>query len=510
MWCVTLSHRDPERAAPDTAQGAHALTGDDLSVDHFLRRHSGLGSDPSRPPTALQPHWYMKVREFLQESCRVLVVGAGGLGCELLKDLALSGFGSIDVIDMDTIDVSNLNRQFLFRMQDVGKAKAEVAAERVMQRVSSVNVTPHFCRIEDKDPEFYRAFQIIVLGLDSLEARGWINSVVCSFLDLKSAQPPLSLCQCLTQFRHSAHSPASAASAPRPEYSNEGELDLASVTPMVDGGTEGFRGHARVILPGITPCFHCTLWLFPPQVTYPLCTLAETPRSPAHCIEYAHLILWGQERADTQFEADDPEHMKWVYDKALRRAELFGITGVTYSLTQATAPPHPYWLLVVQAFGTLGVVKNIIPAIASSNAIIAATCALETLKTATMCSAGMDNYMMYVGSQGVYTHTVSYEKDAACIICSPSIPLHVPLSLTLQELIQKLVSLPRFSGMLAQPSVSHRGTNLYMQQPQVLEQMTRENLGRPLVELMGGQGGILNVNDKKLMGVLRFQISFDT
>ncbi|RVX21659.1 NEDD8-activating enzyme E1 catalytic subunit [Vitis vinifera] len=68
------------------------------------------------------------------------------------------------------------------RLQDVGKPKAEVAAKRVMERVSGVNIVPHFCRIEDKDIEFYNHFNIIALGLDSIEARSYINAVACSFL----------------------------------------------------------------------------------------------------------------------------------------------------------------------------------------------------------------------------------------------------------------------------------------------------------------------------------------
>ena len=69
-----------------------------------------------------------------------MCVGAGGIGCELLKDLALSGFRQVQVIDLDTIDVSNLNRQLLFRSQHVGNAKCIVACEVATSMVPPLSI----------------------------------------------------------------------------------------------------------------------------------------------------------------------------------------------------------------------------------------------------------------------------------------------------------------------------------------------------------------------------------
>ena len=91
-----------------------------------------------------------------------------------------------------------------------------------------------------------------------------------------------------------------------------------------------------------------------PKVNY--CTIANKPRTPEHCIQYVLEKQWEEERPNEVKDNDNLEHLDWIYQKALARAKEFNIEGVTPMLA-------------------LGVTKNVIPAIASTNALIAAaTC----------------------------------------------------------------------------------------------------------------------------------------
>lgn len=72
-----------------------------------------------------------------------------------------------------------------YRTEDVGKPKAEVAAKRVMERIPGVTVNVHVGKIQDKSQEFYEEFQLYILGLDSIEARRYMNGVACSFLGMR-------------------------------------------------------------------------------------------------------------------------------------------------------------------------------------------------------------------------------------------------------------------------------------------------------------------------------------
>jgi ubiquitin-activating enzyme E1 C len=306
----------------------------------------------------------------------------------------------------------------------------------------------HFKAIQDYPSDWYQQFNLIIAGLDSIKARRWINATLVSLA----------------------------------EKDEEGNWDMDTIIPLVDGGTEGFKGQSRVILPRITSCFECSLDLFPADpLNFPICTLASTPRQPEHCIEYITVQVWDQERPGEKLDKDNAEHMLWVFQRAQERAEKFGINGVTLRLTQ-------------------GVVKRIIPAIASTNAVIAASCVHEIFKIATRTGGYLDNYMMYNGGEGVFTNTFVFEKKASCPVCGGEpMTLQFSSKATLQEVIDELVGHPNLQ--LTGPSVStgSDGTkkNLYMRNPKPLEAATRPNLSKALDELIK-DGDYLYITDPQL------------
>jgi ubiquitin-activating enzyme E1 C len=260
------------------------------------------------------------------------------------------------------------------------------------------------------------------------------------------------------------------------------------IIPFIDGGTEGFSGQARVILPRITSCFECSLDGFPPQRSFPLCTIAETPRRPEHCIAYASILQWPKEFPEKKLDTDSPDDMKWVYEKALERSKQYNIPGVTYMLT-------------------MGVIKNIIPAVASTNAIVSAACVNEAVKLLTFCSQTLNTYMMYMGTSGVYSHTFVYERKDDCPVCTSTVrTMKLSGDQSLNELLQELKD---GDLRLKSPSITTGSKTLYMQKPPALEKATRANLDKTLAALMES-GEELIVTDSMLENInLTLRIEFE-
>ena len=115
----------------------------------------------------------------------VLVVGAGGIGCELVKCLSMTGFSKLSVIDLDTIDISNLNRQFLFRRHHVDMPKSRTLKESICTQNPKIVISDYIGRIQEDrfSFTFFKDFNIVINALDNDEARNYVNSM-CFNLDI--------------------------------------------------------------------------------------------------------------------------------------------------------------------------------------------------------------------------------------------------------------------------------------------------------------------------------------
>ena len=146
-------------------------------------------------------------------ACRILVIGAGALGNEILKNLALLGFRRVAIVDMDSIEKSNLSRSVLFHTKDVGDRKAIAAARAYRAMTDESEAYPVVANVmRDCGLGLVDWADIVLAGLDNREARLWINRAA-----------------------------------------------WAMGKPWIDGAIEGINGIARVFVAGQPPCYECTL-----------------------------------------------------------------------------------------------------------------------------------------------------------------------------------------------------------------------------------------------------------
>jgi len=181
-------------------------------------------------------------------SSKYFVVGSGAIGCEMLKNFAMIGLGAspegkVYVTDMDLIEKSNLNRQFLFRPHDVQQMKSAVAAKAVKVMNPNMNIVAHQNRVGAEtekiyNDDFFESLDGVANALDNVDARIYMDRR-CVFYK----------------------------------------------KPLLESGTLGTKGNVQVVLPDVTESYSSSQ--DPPEKSIPICTLKNFPNAIEHTLQWA-------------------------------------------------------------------------------------------------------------------------------------------------------------------------------------------------------------------------------
>lgn len=186
---------------------------------------------------------------------QLFVVGAGALGCEYIKSLSLMGCctaadgGCATITDMDRIEISNLNRQFLFRRQHIGASKSTTAATAGKQMNPDFVALPCEMRVGPEtentfNDSFWEKMDLVINALDNIQSRLYVDG------------------RCVWYHK-----------------------------PLLESGTLGTKGNVQVVLPHLTQSYGDSK--DPPEESIPLCTLRHFPNQIEHTIEWARDAFQG-------------------------------------------------------------------------------------------------------------------------------------------------------------------------------------------------------------------------
>ncbi|MBN2154483.1 MAG: ThiF family adenylyltransferase [Candidatus Lokiarchaeota archaeon] len=209
------------------------------------------------------------------KNSRVLMVGVGGLGCEIAKNLTMVGVGHIDLVDLDVIEHSNLNRQMLFIGAKVARPKALAAVDMLKKINPNITIKGYRSSLEQLPPVLYKKADVIISGLDSMQARLNLNTQVIRF--------------------------------------NK---------PLVDGGVNGYHGHIYTIFPKINACFECYSVSSSESDDMAACTVVGIPRKRIHCLFKAMMKF--EEINSNPPNVKNIKELKFLKDNANELVEKFG------------------------------------------------------------------------------------------------------------------------------------------------------------------------------------------
>lgn len=206
---------------------------DDSVVDRYISQRMIFGDEFQKKLT----------------NAKIFVVGSGAIGCEHIKNFGMMGIGNMIVTDMDTIEKSNLNRQFLFRSNDIGKFKSTTACDAIKRINPLINAISHQNRVGSEtltiyNDDFFNSLTCVANALDNIDARLFVDQL------------------CVTHKK-----------------------------PLLESGTLGTKGNIQTIIPYLTESYGSTR--DPPEKEVPVCTLKNFPYLIEHCIQYARDLFEG-------------------------------------------------------------------------------------------------------------------------------------------------------------------------------------------------------------------------